>query len=292
MRLDTPVDLHWLGLLDQLYALVETEGAEAALAGTVDEWPVPWRPLIERWAARIGASSVQIASPFRARVTPPSPQSLSREAGFLWHRRITGQVISAHSAASEGFTAEQAREFQLFCSHLHTAWALRSSLDAMKASLASLQRVIDALPMGLVAFDEQAQVMVTNRQGDEWLARTDRACGLAHLREIDAPPPRLAQHLQRQYGLTDKELGLAWNLAQGVPLKQYAALSGRSIETPRAQLKSVFRKLGVTDQKGVSLVLFDALHAVTLQDMGEGVAALIAERELPTLESAPQLPWR
>ncbi|MBX3626320.1 MAG: hypothetical protein KF892_14985 [Rhizobacter sp.] len=289
MRLDTPVDLHWLHLLDQLYALVEAEDAEAALAGTVDEWPALWRPLVERWTARIGARSIQIASPFGARMAPQSP---GREAGLLWHRRITGQVISAQSATPEGFTDEQAQEFQLFCSHLHTAWALRSSLDATKASLASLQRVIDGLPMGLVALDEQAEVVVSNRQGDEWLARTDRPGGLVPLRQIDTPLPRLAQHLQRQYGLTDKEVGLAWNLAQGMPLKQYAALSGRSIETPRAQLKAVFRKLGVADQKGVSLVLFDALHAVTLQEIGTGVAALTAERELPTLESAPQLPWR
>ena len=291
MRLDTPVDLHWLGLLDQLYALVETEGAEAALAGTVDEWPAPWRPLVECWAARIGASSVQIASPFGARITPPSPQSLSREAGFLSHRRITGQVISAHSTSPEGFTDEQAREFQAFCSHLHTAWALRSTLDATRADLAALHEVLDALPTGLVVLDEHAEVVLTNRQGDAWLARTERACDVARLHEIETPSPLLVQHLQGRYGLTDKELSLAWNLAQGMPLKRYAALSERSIETLRAQLKSVFRKLGVADQKGVGLVLFEALHAVTQQSMGAGMAALIAECELPALESAPQLPW-
>ncbi|WOB08619.1 hypothetical protein [Piscinibacter gummiphilus] len=280
MRLDTRVDLHWLGLLDQLYALVETPGAEAALAGTVDEWPAPWRPLIARWAARIGARSIQIASPFGARIAPQSP---GHEPGLLSHRRITGQVISAHSASPEGFTDAQAREFKAFCSHLHSAWALRSTLDAAQASLAALHDVIDALPMGLVVLDERAEVVMTNRQGDKWLAR---------LREIDTPPPLLAQLLQSQYGLTDKELPLAWNLAQGMPLKQYAALSGRSIETPRAQLKAVFRKLGVSDQKGVSFVLFEALHAVTLQAMGAGVAAWVAERQLPTPESAPRLSWR
>lgn len=344
MHLDA--DLHWLSLLDQLYALVEREDADAVLAGALDDWPAPWQPLVEQWASRIGARSVQISE-------PRALQSPGCEAGFLSHRRITGHVISARSGSPEGFSAAQAREFHVFCSHLHTAWALRSSLDTTRASLASLYGVIDALPTGLVVLDEHGEVVLLNRQSHEWLARTERACvqarrlclsvqqevwdralqavmsdasvfqqlhldGLdlqlkklpgptagvlvwvhercepSRLREIAAPPPLLAQQMQRRYALTDKELPLAWNLAQGMPLKQYAALSGRSVETVRAQLKSVFRKLGAADQKSIGLVLFEALHAVTLQALGAGVATLMAERVAPASETAhpfQHLPW-
>lgn len=354
MHLDLPLrdpldaDLQWLSLLDQLYALVEAEGGNAVLAGVLDAWPEPWQPLVEQWASRIGARSVQISE-------PRALQSPGCESGFLSHRRITGHVISARSVSPEGFSAAQAREFHVFCSHLHTAWALRSTLDAAQASLSSLYSVIDALPTGIVLLDEHGEVVLLNRQSHEWLARSGRAClqarrlrwpadqevldralhavmsnasvcrqlhlgGVdvhlrqlpcmpssvlllihercdpARLREIDAPPPVLAQEMQRRYGLTEKELPLAWNLSQGMPLKQYAGLSGRSIETVRAQLKSVFRKLGAADQKSIGLIVFDALHAVTLQALGTGVAGLVAERPLPersppSSELTPHLPW-
>ncbi len=337
-------DLHWLGLLDQLYALVEAEGADVVLAGVVDDWPAPWQALVDQWALRIGARSVQISE-------PRALQSPGCDAGFLSHRRITGHVISARSVAPEGFTPAQAREFHVFCSHLHTAWALRSSLDATQASLASLHDVIDALPAGVVVLDEHGEVVLLNRQGRDWLAHTERAglqsrrlqlsadqavfdralhafacnpgapqalqvngldlhlsrlacapfsvllliherCDPLRRREIAAPPATLARHVQHRYGLTDKELPLAWNLAQGMPLKQYAGLTGRSIETLRAQLKSVFRKLGAADQKSLGLILFDALHAVTLQAMGASLAALVAERAVTAPEPLQQLTWR
>lgn len=354
MQLDTPLhdrlgdDLQWLGLLDQLYALVETEGGEAALAGVVDDWPGPWRPLVQRWAMRIGARSIQIAEPWAA-------QSPGCEPGFLSHRRITGHLIWAQSVSPEGFTAAQAREFHVLCSHLHTAWALRSSLDAAQANLAALHGVVDALPLVLLVLDEHGEVVLISRQGQEWLARTERAClqarrlhllsqqgaferslrallsgpavpqrlpleGLdihlqklacpspsvlllihercdpTRLRELSAPPASLAQQMQGRHALTDKELPLAWNLAQGMPLKQYAALSGRSVETARAQLKSVFRKLGAADQKGMGLIVFEALHAVTLQALGDGLATLVAERHPGSHatfrhEPAGHLPW-
>ncbi|MBL0728854.1 hypothetical protein [Piscinibacter sp. HJYY11] len=327
-------DLQWLHLLDQLYALVETEGSDAALAGVVDQWPEAWRPLVQCWAARIGAGSIQIAAPW---ALPSTRQSPGREAGLLSHRRITGHLIWARSLAPEGFTADQAREFQLLCSHLHTAWALRSSLDAAQASLAALHEVVDAMPLSIVVLDEHGEVVLLNRHGQAWLARTARAClqgrrlhllaqhavferalqgfmanparpqrlqleGLdlhlkqlacptlsvlllvhercdpARLREISSPPAALVQQMQGRFALTDKELPLAWNLAQGMPLKQYAALSGRSIETLRSQLKSVFRKLGAADQKGLGRVVFEALHAVMLQALGDGLATLVAAR--------------
>ncbi len=117
-------------------------------------------------------------------------------------------------------------------------------------------------------------------------------CDQGRPSEIATPPALLARHVQRQYALTDKELPLAWNLAQGMPLKQYAGLSGRSIETSRAQLKSVFRKLGATDQKSIGLILFETLHAVILQSMGEHLATAVADHATASPEPIHPLPWR
>ncbi|MET0333568.1 MAG: hypothetical protein ABW190_04805 [Rhizobacter sp.] len=276
-------DLHWLCLLDQLYAMVETEGAEAALAGPLDDWPALWQPLVREWAVRIGACSVQISE--RA-----SLQSPGCDAGFLSHRRITGQVIWARSVSAEGFNAAQAREFHVFCSHLHTAWALRSALDATQASLASLYGVIDALPAGIVVLDAHGEAVLLNRQSRE--GQLPEPGERVHLREIAAPPALLAQQMQARYALTDRELLLAWNLAQGLSLKHYAAHSGRSLETVRAQLKSVFRKLGAADQKHIGLIVFDALHAITLQALGAGLATLPEHAATSIPQPAAQhLPW-
>jgi DNA-binding CsgD family transcriptional regulator len=115
--------------------------------------------------------------------------------------------------------------------------------------------------------------------------------GPARLREIAAPPEALARHLQREHGLSERELTLAWHLAHGMPLKQYAALSGRSCETARAQLKSVFRKLRITDQKSLGMGLFETLHAVSLQPVGDCVAAAVAARTAAGPEPLARLPW-
>lgn len=332
--------LQWLGLLDQLYALVEHEGGAAMGAGALRAWPEAWRPVIAQWARHIGARSVQVSA-------TRLPQLPRCEPGLVSHRRITGEVIVARSLSPEGFSEGQLRDFHAFCSHLEAACALRSSLDATQASLAALHAVIDALPTGLVVLDEHGEVVLLNQPARQWLARTGRASlqgrrlrlsgdhpaferalhafacssatqqplqldGLdlqlkklpgpaanvlllvheradpARLREIATLPPLLAAQVQRQYALTDKELPLAWNLAQGMPLKQYAGLSGRSVETVRAQLKSVFRKLGTPDQKGLGVLLFETLHAVTLQAVGTGLAPFVAE---PAALEPERLPW-
>ncbi|HEY0820753.1 MAG TPA: hypothetical protein VGD46_18340 [Rhizobacter sp.] len=116
-------------------------------------------------------------------------------------------------------------------------------------------------------------------------------CAQGGPREIAAPPAALAKCLQHEHGLSGGELLLAWQLAQGMSLKQYAALSGRSCETARAQLKSVFRKLRIADQKSLGMGLFEALHAVSLQPMGECLAAAVAARAAAGAEPRAGLPW-
>jgi DNA-binding CsgD family transcriptional regulator len=271
----TDPDLQWLALLDQLYALIEAEPFDAPPTG----WPAPWQPLVRSWATRIGARSIQIGDVS----APPSPGQAS---GFVYRRRITvpppaacpeGHTLSAQSISPHGFTTEQVREFHALCRHFHVALSLRSSLDAERQRLSGLYEVIEALPMGIVVLDECAGPVLLNR----------RSGMPQHQQEIAAPPAVLAQQMQQRCGLTAKEMALAWNLAQGMALKQYAALSGRSIETLRVQLRSVFRKLGTSDQKGAGVILFDALHALTLHTLGEGLIPYVAER--PVAAAAPRL---
>jgi DNA-binding CsgD family transcriptional regulator/PAS domain-containing protein len=352
-------DLPWLGLLDQLYALVETDGFEPSglLKDGSHDWPPHWQPLVARWAAHIGARSIRMVEPRRV---PPLRHAARLSRVCSLHAQPAGPrpAVSAQSLSADGFTAEQVHKFHAFCSHLGTALALQAELHATWQSLALLYRVVDTLPMGLVMLDEALNVVLLNRQAREWLSRTDKAaiharrlclsseqaafetalhalaadantapqqlqlngldihlkklthaaeptasgvrngalpfsvlmqiherCDPARRSELVAPPAVLARLMQHQFTLTDKELALAWNLAQGMCLKQYAALSGRSIETGRAQLKSVFRKLGVTGQSGIGMIVFEALHAVALQSMGT---------QLATLKGKPTgcSPWR
>lgn len=268
--------LQWLALLDELYALVESEGFSArAFAGEPADWPEAWQAVVRHAAARIGARSIQIGA-------RPARQSPGRALGLVSRCRITarpanGPTLWADSLSPEGFTAEQAREFQAFGRHLHAALALRASLDAARQSLATLHDTIDALPMRLAMPDEGAHA--ARRHHDA--------------RDSAEPPALLAQELQLRYALSGKELLLAWNLAQGLPLKQYAALSGRSVETVRAQLKSVLRKLGIADQKGIGVLVFEALHALTLRSLGQQLPPFVAAPPArPADTTVPALPWR
>lgn len=83
--------------------------------------------------------------------------------------------------------------------------------------------------------------------------------------ELVPVPAALAAGLRQRSALSDRELPLAWNLALGMSLKQYAALCGRSIETVRAQLKAVYRKTGVAEQRQLSLLMFDTLSGLSWQ---------------------------
>lgn len=339
-------DLDWLDLLDELYALVEADFT-AAMPGRTRAWRDRWQPLVQRWAARIGARSIQID------VGEGPLQWPAAAAGLLYHRRITSRDpdVSAWSLSPHGFTARQVTDFHAVCRHLRAALEIRSSLDGAQASLSALYRVVDALPMGLVVLDEHWNVVMLNRGSRELLARDEalvlreqrlclpaqqaaldqallaleadpsagqrhlhlngldielkkldhvgaavlllihEPCDPARLRDIAPPPPQLALQMQQQYGLSDKELPLAWNVAQGMPLKQYAALSGRSIETVRAQLKSVFRKLGAGDQKSLGLVFFETWHAVRLQSLGAQLAAVTGECLAGPPQPARSLRW-
>lgn len=365
-------ELLWLGLLDQLYAMVESsDGVEQH--DWRQDWPTDWLPLIGSWAACIGARSIDVVDRLCVPPPPLRPAArLSRRRSLSAQPPALGPAIMAQSLRAEGFSADQEREFHAFCSHLYTALAIQASLEASRQSLARLYGVIDALPMRIVMLDEGLNVVLLNRQARDWLACTERVAvrarrlclssehaafesalhelaaapftthhhlhlnGLGiHLKkltqpaaptscettdrssrerqgslpfsvllqfhpccdetrpsEIVAPEATLARHLQQQFALTDKELPLAWSLAQGMSLKQYAALSGRSIETGRAQLKSVFRKLGVTSQSGIGLILFEALHTLTLQSMGAQLAAATADQAAASLVPHLPSPWR
>lgn len=64
-------------------------------------------------------------------------------------------------------------------------------------------------------------------------------------------PDALGRNLEGRHRLTAAEVRLSWALCFGLSLPSYAALTQRSPLTLRRQLKSVFRKLNVRDQKGL-----------------------------------------
>jgi DNA-binding CsgD family transcriptional regulator len=172
-----------------------------------------WREVFEGLARRIGATSVCLIE-----------RDLSR--GPRDRRELVAMAPSggqpglrARRAAPPGFSPADERAFQAFAAHLHTALALHAALRHAHHTRLRLGAVWSALPAeGRV--DDQAAV----------------------------PPPHLADDLARRHGLTGREVALAWSIARGLSLKQHANLTGRSVETARAQLRSVFRKLGVSEQ--------------------------------------------
>ncbi len=108
-------------------------------------------------------------------------------------------------------------------------------------------------------------------------------CEPTRARALAPVPEALAQWLGQQHGLSDKELNLAWGLACGMGLKQYAASTARPLETVRSQLKTLLRKLAVADQAGVARVLLRAVHALNAQALAAGLAPALGER----LQSVP-----
>ena len=76
-------------------------------------------------------------------------------------------------------------------------------------------------------------------------------------------------------------------------LKQYAAQASRSVETVRAQLKSVLRKLGASEQRGIGAVLFELGQTLALQALGQQLAAAVPEQPMAMPQGrAPRPPRR
>ena len=172
-------ELLWLGLLDRLYALVESSEGVGPADWRQDwplDWPPDWQPLIRSWAACIGARSIELVEPLRGATPPPRhAPGLSARRCLMAQPPGPGPALRAQSVGAEGFSATQEREFQAFCSHFYTALSIQASLHAARQSLACLHGVIDALPMCIVMLDERLNVVLLNRQAREWLARTERA---------------------------------------------------------------------------------------------------------------------
>lgn len=79
----------------------------------------------------------------------------------------------------------------------------------------------------------------------------------------------LRQSLAVRYGLSEKESLLALNICRGLSLKQVAYLTGRSLETVRVQLKSIYRKLRVADQKGLCQHIFEHVQMLELAGLAD-----------------------
>ena len=73
---------------------------------------------------------------------------------------------------------------------------------------------------------------------------------------MEQEAPFLLSRLRDHYGLTTKEAQLAFGLSLGMSLNRYAESVSRSSETIRTQVKSLFAKTGVNDQKSLLMILW------------------------------------
>ena len=76
-------------------------------------------------------------------------------------------------------------------------------------------------------------------------------------------PDLSSRRLQRVFGWTEAEAEVAREIAAGTSLRDVAERRGVGVETVRTQLKSVFRKAGVSSQAGLVRLLTNA--AATLR---------------------------
>jgi DNA-binding CsgD family transcriptional regulator len=141
---------------------------------------------------------------------------------------------------------------------------------------------------------------LTSPAADGW-ARTGSGLGLiiqelgvwpgeAELRgsrPLPSASAQLRRRLQEHFGLTEKEVQLAHALAMGLTIGAYAERSQRSPQTLRKQVKSIFAKLGVHDQKSLILRVWQERQA----DWVECVNLLLGydETSEPQKSSVPAL---
>jgi DNA-binding CsgD family transcriptional regulator len=74
-------------------------------------------------------------------------------------------------------------------------------------------------------------------------------------------PDDLRRRLRSRFALTEAEVRLCYGLYCGLSVKRYAALAERSPLTVRTQLKSVYDKTGLRDQKALLLRLWEEQQA-------------------------------
>ena len=152
----------------------------------------------------------------------------------------------------EKVTSEQLSVSRALLEHINTAVFCYLSLfggsSEFNPSVESLNSENDATDSRVLPEKEQLVVNVMPEIADS-VGLSKQANGLIK------PNVQLANFLADKYNLTDSEIILACNIYHGIALKQYAFIFEKSIETVRVQLKSIFKKMGVTDQKEVCLVV-------------------------------------
>lgn len=84
------------------------------------------------------------------------------------------------------------------------------------------------------------------------------------LSKLQSLPVTIERILEENFLLSEKERILAWNIGLGMSLQHYALYSNKSVETIRSQLKSIYRKLSISDQKSLSSFIFEI---ITMEDL-------------------------
>lgn len=110
-----------------------------------------------------------------------------------------------------------------------------------------------ALPRGEGRQPLHAVVVPADRWTQRWGAR---AAALVFVIDPERPPPLSVHALSTLYGLTSAEVRLCRALSEGLTLSEAADRACVSRHTVRSQLKSVFRKCGVSSQAQLMVRLF------------------------------------
>lgn len=201
----------WPNLLERLFELSEQVLLENAGAG----WPTPWQCWLDSVAEYLSVDTARII------IAPSLPETTAKPKQDLAFHFSADTLSATHTALplgvslthTTGFDDQQESLFRKLSVFFFQALHIQQHFMTQHQQLAALQNCLNQLQADLIATED------------------------------------LQAALHQKFDLSTKEARLAINIAHGLSPNDYAVQVHRSVQTVRTQLKTVYRKMQLSNQK-------------------------------------------
>lgn len=175
---------------------------------------------------------------------------IDRHGRVIYQNPTARAVISRHPAICERdgeLRATYGEDSEELCQAIRKA-ATAGGTPASSATALGLNHPDARLPLPIFVTPINPNILAR-------LPAPEPVAAAVFLSDPDRSPPVASESLQAAYNLTKSEAEVAISIANGCSPEDIAQARQASLHTVRAQLKQVFRKLGVTKQADLVRIL-------------------------------------
>ncbi len=188
--------------------------------------------------------------------------TFDRQGRLLWMNRAAETICDQ----ADGLTIQRGHVTAAVAAETERLHRLIHQANQL-ADRATVVRVDDAMLVSRPSGRRPYVVLVTPLQAGRRLVDDRHPAVALFVSDPERMPELPAARLSRLYGLTPAEAQLALQVAGGHDLREIAAMSTRTMNTIRTQLKQIFLKTGTTRQADLVRLLMNTEGITRASDM-------------------------